>query len=86
VLGASLGPIGTGLLSDRFTARAARAAGVFETTPQALEPFRASGLHAAMELLPFLGVALTLVLFAASRTMARDPADPTRHTVMPPSP
>ena len=72
VLGASLGPIGTGVLSDRFTAKAARAAGVVETTPQALEPFRAAGLHAAMEVLPVLGILLMVVLLAASRTMARD--------------
>jgi predicted MFS family arabinose efflux permease len=72
VLGASLGPVATGLLSDRFTARAARAAGVLEMTPQALEPFRAAGLHAAMAVLPVLGVVLLLVLLAASRTVTRD--------------
>jgi len=72
VAGASLGPIGTGLLSDRFTARAARAAGVVATTPQALEPFRAAGLQAALAILPFFVVALALVLFAAARTTARD--------------
>jgi len=72
VLGASLGPVGTGLLSDHLTARAARAAGVIEVTPQALEPFRAAGLQAAMEILPLLGLALTLLLFAASRTAPRD--------------
>jgi predicted MFS family arabinose efflux permease len=76
VLGASLGPVATGLLSDRFTARAARAAGVVETTAQALEPFRAAGLHAAMEILPALGLLLTFVLFAASRTVTRDRARP----------
>ena len=74
VAGASLGPIGTGLLSDRFTAQAARAAGVVATTPQALEPFRAAGLQAALEILPFFVVALTLVLFAAARTTTRDRA------------
>jgi len=72
VLGASLGPLGTGLLSDWFTARSARAAGVAAATPQALEPFRAAGLQAAMAVLPVLGLLLTLVLFAASRTAARD--------------
>ena len=72
VLGASLGPVATGLLSDRFTERAARAAGVADLTPQALEPFRAAGLHAAMQMLPVLGVLLMLVLLAASRTVARD--------------
>src|SRR5215211_4493974 len=45
VLGASLGPYGTGLVSDLFTARAASAAGVTVHTQQALEPFRAAGLR-----------------------------------------
>jgi predicted MFS family arabinose efflux permease len=72
VLGASLGPIGTGLLSDRFTERAARAAGVAAATPQALEPFRATGLQSALELLPVFGLLLAAVLFAASLTMTRD--------------
>lgn len=74
VLGASLGPVATGLLSDRLTERAARAAGVAEMTPQALEPFRSAGLHAAMQMLPILAVLLMLVLLAASRTVARDRA------------
>ncbi len=72
VLGASLGPYGTGLVSDYFTASAASAAGVTATTQQALEPFRAEGLHSAMYLIPVLGALLTLVLFAASRTVAKD--------------
>ncbi|MBV9927800.1 MAG: MFS transporter [Acidobacteria bacterium] len=72
VLGASLGPYGTGLVSDIFTARAAAAAGVTLHTPQALEPFRAAGLHTAMYLIPCLGALLALVLFAASRTVAQD--------------
>ena len=72
VLGASLGPYGTGLVSDFFTARAAEAAGVTATTQQALEPFRAAGLHSAMYAIPVLGALLTLVLFAASRTVAKD--------------
>jgi len=74
VLGASLGPVATGLLSDRFTERAARAAGLVVTTPQALEPFRATGLHAAMQMLPALSVALMLVLLAAARTVGRETA------------
>jgi MFS family permease len=72
VLGASLGPYGTGLVSDFFTARAAAAAGVTAQTQQALEPFRAAGLHTAMYIIPVLGALLTLVLFAASRTVAKD--------------
>lgn len=72
VLGASLGPYGTGLASDFFTARAASAAGVTSLTQQALEPFRAEGLHSAMYIIPALGALLTLVLFAASRTVTKD--------------
>src|SRR5215217_1064784 len=72
VLGASLGPSGTGLVSDLFTARAAAAAGVTTLTQQSLEPFRAAGLHTAMYIIPGLGALLTLVLFAASRTVAKD--------------
>jgi predicted MFS family arabinose efflux permease len=72
VLGASFGPYGTGLLSDLFTRNAATAAGVLETTQSALEPFRAEGLHTAMYAIPILGILLTLVLLAGSRTVAKD--------------
>jgi len=72
VLGASLGPYGTGLVSDFFATRAARAAGMTSLMQQALEPFRAAGLHSAMYIIPALGVLLTLVLFAASRTVTKD--------------
>jgi MFS family permease len=72
VLGASLGPYGTGLVSDFFTARAAEAAGVTAATQAALEPFRAEGLRTAMYVIPALGALLTLVLFAASRTVTKD--------------
>ena len=41
LMGASLGPVGTGVLSDRLAARAAAAAG----SPAATEAFRAQGLH-----------------------------------------
>ena len=72
VLGASLGPYGTGLVSDFFATRSARAAGMTSLTQQALEPFRAAGLHSAMYIIPALGLLLTLVLFAASRTVTKD--------------
>jgi MFS family permease len=72
VLGASLGPYGTGLASDFFTERAAAAAGVTEMTQKALEPFRVEGLHSAMYVIPVLGALLTLVMLAASRTVAGD--------------
>jgi MFS family permease len=67
VLGASFGPLGTGMASDYFTRKAAAAAGT-----GILEPFRGQGLHSAMYLIPVLSVVLTLVLFAASRTVAGD--------------
>jgi predicted MFS family arabinose efflux permease len=68
VLGASLGPVGTGLLSDRLSARAAAAAG----SPVVTEAFRAQGLHQAMYVVPVVGVLLALVLFAGARAAARD--------------
>ena len=74
VLGAALGPLGTGLASDYFTARTANAAGVVATTQRALEPFRAEGLHSAMYIIPALGVLLAIVLYAGSRTVTKDMA------------
>jgi hypothetical protein len=65
VLGASFGPLATGMLSDHFTRRAA--AGAVN-----LEPFRGAGLHSAMYVVPLLSILLALVLFAATRTVARD--------------
>jgi MFS family permease len=67
VLGASFGPLATGMVSDFFTRKAAAAAGA-----SILEPFRGQGLHSAMYLIPVLSTLLTLVLFAASRTVAGD--------------
>ena len=72
--GASLGPIGTGMISDYFTARAATPRACSTHTGAALEPFRAAGLHSAMYVIPMLGVLLAMVLFAASRTV-RAPTD-----------
>ena len=72
VLGASFGPIVTGMASDFFTRRAAIAAGSAIFTTKALEPFRGAGLHSAMYLIPVLSILLTLVLFAGSRTVAAD--------------
>ncbi|HEV7920930.1 MAG TPA: MFS transporter [Thermoanaerobaculia bacterium] len=64
VLGASFGPLATGLVSDFFTRRAAAG--------RPLEPFRGEGLHNAMYLVPLLSVLLTFVLFAAARTVSKD--------------
>ena len=68
LMGASLGPVGTGLLSDRLAARAAAAAGAPPTT----EAFRAQGLHEAMYIVPVLSVALAVVLLAGARASVRD--------------
>ena len=72
VLGASLGPLGMGFLSSHFTRSAALAAGVTDTSFQALRPFAAEGLHSALYVVPVFGLLLGLVLLAASRTVARD--------------
>jgi MFS family permease len=68
LLGASFGPVITGLLSDHYARRAMQAAGAVEMSEQ----FKAIGLHHAMYIIPTLGVALAVVLFAASRTVKKD--------------
>jgi MFS family permease len=72
VFGASFGPVLTGFLSERYTRSAAEVAGVATFTRDALEPFRAAGLHSAMYLIPMLGGLLALVLTAASFTVRND--------------
>jgi MFS family permease len=72
LLGASLGPYAIGLISDYFTQQAAQNAGVTIFTQQSLEPFRAAGLHSAMYIIPVLSILLTLVMFAASRTVTKE--------------
>jgi MFS family permease len=93
LLGASFGPLGTGVASDYFTMKAGAAAGVVAersltsvvldvlpsvvggarvVAPAALNPYRAEGLHNALYIVPVLAVLLTLVLFAASRTVKKD--------------
>jgi MFS family permease len=68
VLGASLGPVGTGMLSDHFAKKAMHDAGATAMT----EAFKAVGLHNAMYAIPVLALAAALVLFAASRTVEGD--------------
>lgn len=86
LLGASMGPIGMGALSDYFTNHAAQAAGALGAlssltagTPEyaqmlskALEPFRGEGLRSAMFVIPIFNLLLTFCMFAASRTVTRD--------------
>ena len=56
------------MLSDRFARRAMAAGGGTAMT----DAFRATGLHDAFFIVPVIGVALALVLFAASRTVEND--------------
>lgn len=72
VLGASIGPYATGILSDFFTKRAANIAGITDVSQTALEPFRATGLHTAMFIIPILSVVLAFILYAASRTVSKE--------------
>jgi MFS family permease len=67
-LGAVLGPVATGWTSDFLAHQAAAADG----SPIVTEAHRAVGLHGAMYLIPALSAVLVVVLFAASRTVARD--------------
>ena len=68
VLGGSFGPIGTGMLSDHFAKKAMSAARATTMT----EPFKAAGLHDAMQVIPLFCLAVAFVLFAASRTVKAD--------------
>ena len=72
LFGASLGPYATGFLSDMYTTDAARAAGITELTPAALEPFKGAGLLKAMQIIPVFNVLLAGCMFAASRTVGKD--------------
>ena len=72
VLGAALGPLGTGFLSDHFTLKAALAAGATDLTEEGLKPYAPQGLRSALYILPLLNLLLALVLFAASRTVTKD--------------
>ncbi len=72
LLGASFGPYVVGMISDYFTQNAAIAAGMTIFNKDTLEPFRAAGLRSAMYLVPILSGLLTLVLYAASRTVKKD--------------
>ena len=72
VLGASFGPVATGMLSDWLTVRAARVAGAVSGGTASLEPFRAAGLHAALLVVPALALVMVAILGAAARTVDRD--------------
>ena len=69
LVGGALGPYVVGTLSDYFTRQAAQSAGIIELSAEALEPFRASGLTAAIFIVPILSVFLSAVMFAAARSL-----------------
>ncbi len=72
-MGASMGPVATGWLSDLLARRAALAAGVPLTVQAAVpEQFRALGLHQAMYIIPCLALLLAAVLFAGASTIWSD--------------
>ena len=68
IFGAALGPVVTGMLSDHFAQHSMLAAGAVEMS----EAYKATGLHDAMYVTPVLAAAAALVLFAASRSLAKD--------------
>jgi MFS family permease len=73
LLGAALGPIGTGWVSDWLARRAAAAANLALSSTSAVpEQFRAIGLHQAMYMVPILGVLLVVVLLAGAITVRKD--------------
>jgi MFS family permease len=68
LIGGSFGPVITGGLSDHFARVAMAATGATTMT----EPIRAVGLHRGMYIIPICALAVTFVLFMASRTAAAD--------------
>lgn len=73
LLGGALGPYVVGMMSDYFTKAAATAAGVVDTSAAALEPFKGPGLHSAMYVVPVLSILLAAVMYAASRSIKKEP-------------
>jgi MFS family permease len=68
MLGASMGPVATGWLSDFFARNVARGLPVSEHA-------RALGLHHAMYLIPALTLVLAAILFAGAVTAGKDTSD-----------
>jgi len=72
LLGASLGPIAMGRLSDHYMLAAAAAAGVTDTAGPALEAFKGEGLRRAMYVIPVLNLLLSFCMLVAARLVPRD--------------
>jgi len=68
VLGGSFGTSILGMLSDHYARQAMIASGGTVMT----EAFRAEGLHSAFYVVPLVSLILAVVLYAASRTVAKD--------------
>lgn len=68
VLGGSFGTSILGMLSDHYAKRAMAAAGSTAMT----EAFKAEGLHSAFYVVPLVSLILAAVLYAGSRTIAKD--------------
>jgi len=68
LLGGSLGPVITGMLSDHFAKQAMLEAGATSMT----EAFKATGLHTAMFSMPIVAALLAIVLFLGARTIVKD--------------
>jgi MFS family permease len=66
--GGAFGPVIVGRLSDSLAARAAAAAGTSVIGPQ----YQTIGLHQALGIIPWLGLALTFVLFTGSLSIGRE--------------
>ncbi len=75
LLGASLGPLGTGLLSDHLALAAALSGHAAPGPGQPVaDSFKAVGLHQAMYLIPVLCLVLAAVLLAGAKTVRKDAA------------
>jgi MFS family permease len=72
MVGGSFGPTVTGKIGDFLAKNAMAAAGVSADIKPVPDQFREIGLHQAFYLVPAICAALAIVLFAASRTVARD--------------
>jgi hypothetical protein len=68
LMGGCFGPVITGGLSDHYARAAMNAAGAAKMD----EPFRATGLHSGMYVIPICALAVGLVLLMAARSAAAD--------------
>ena len=72
LVGGAFGPSVMGKISDVLSTRAMEAAGVTAVAGKIPDQFREIGLHQGLYVLPVICLGLGIVLFAASRTVARD--------------